>query len=99
MYHHYGKTEYDSTDRYPRDVLRGPSDKQKSCLHPTQKPVWLCEQMVLTYTNLGETVLDCCMGSGSIGVACLKNGRKYIGMENDKTIFEIAKHRLEELQC
>lgn len=97
VYHDYGKTTYDSTDRYPRDVLRGPSDKQKCCLHPTQKPVWLCEQIVLTYTNLGDVVLDCCMGSGSIGVASLKNGRKYIGIENDKTIFEIARRRLEEI--
>ena len=95
VYHGYGKTGYDSTDRYPRDVLRGPSDKQKSCLHATQKPVWLCEQMILTYTNPGDTVLDCCMGSGSIGVACLQNARKYIGMENDLAIFEVAKSRLE----
>lgn len=94
-YHDYLPTGYDSTDRYPRDVLRGPSDKQKLCLHPTQKPVWLCEQIVLTYTNAGDTVLDCCMGSGSIGVACLQNDRKYIGMENDLAIFEVAKSRLE----
>lgn len=95
VYHDYAKTGYDSTDRYPRDVLHGPSDKQKLCLHPTQKPVWLCEQIVLTYTNAGDTVLDCCMGSGSIGVACLQNDRKYIGMENDLAIFEVAKSRLE----
>ena len=94
VYHEYGKTGYDSTDRYPRDVLHGPSDKQKLCLHPTQKPVWLCEQIVLTYTNAGDTVLDCCMGSGSIGVACLYARRKYIGMEKDKRIFETAKARL-----
>lgn len=97
-YHNYRPTGYDSTDRYPRDVLKGPTDKQKSCLHPTQKPVWLCEQFILTYTNAGDTVLDCCMGSGSIGVACLKNRRRYIGMENDKDIFEIARKRLEVLR-
>ena len=49
----------------------------------------------LTYTNPEDTVLDCCMGSGSIGVACLQNARKYIGMENDLAIFEVAKSRLE----
>ena len=95
VYRKYKAMSYDSTDRYPRDVLRGANDKQKVCLHPTQKPVWLCEQMVLTYTNPGDTVLDCCMGSGSIGIACVQNNRKYIGMENDKTIFEIAKSRIE----
>lgn len=46
-------------------------------------------------TNAGDTVLDCCMGSGSIGVACVQTGRKYIGMENDLAIFESAKRRLE----
>lgn len=51
--------------------------------------------MILTYTNPEDTVLDCCMGSGSIGVACLQNARKYIGMENDLAIFEVAKSRLE----
>lgn len=38
-----------NTDRYPRSVVKGPSDKQTSHLHPTQKPVWLCERLVLTY--------------------------------------------------
>lgn len=94
VYHDYAKTGYDSTDRYPRDVLHGPSDKQKLCLHPAQKPVWLCKQIVLTYTNPGDTVLDCCMGSGSIGVACLETKRRYIGMEKDKKIFDTAKARL-----
>ena len=42
-----------NTDRYPRSVVKGPSDKQTSHLHPTQKPVWLCERLVLTYTNPG----------------------------------------------
>lgn len=93
-YHDYLPTGYDSTDRYPRDVLRGPSDKQKLCLHPAQKPVWLCKQMVLTYTNPRDTVLDCCMGSGSIGAACLETGRRYIGMEKERKFFEVAEARL-----
>lgn len=81
IYGPVGIVSYDSTDRYPRSVLRGPTDKQTCNLHEAQKPVWLCEQMVLTYTNPGDTVLDCCMGSASIGAACLKTERKYIGME------------------
>ena len=95
VYHDYGLTTYDSTDRYPRDVLKGPTDKQKSCLHPTQKPVWLCEQLVLTYTNPGDTVLDCCMGSGSIGVACRNTGRRYIGIDNDPKWVDVARNRLD----
>lgn len=83
-----------ATDRYPRSVIKGPSDKQRAYFHPTQKPVWLCEQMVLTYTSLGDTVLDCCMGSASIGVACQNTGRSYIGIDNEKQWIDVAKTRL-----
>lgn len=58
------------------------------------KPVWICEKMVLTYSNPDETVLDCCMGSGSIGVACANTGRRYIGMELDEERFRFSKERL-----
>ena len=83
-----------NTDRYPRSVIKGPSDKQTSHLHPTQKPVWLCEKMVLTYTNPGEIVLDCCAGSASIGVACCEAGRRYIGIENDREYYDLMRDRL-----
>lgn len=98
IYGSFGAIAYDSTDRYPRDVIKGASDKQKSCLHPTQKPVWLCENLILTYTNPGETVLDCCMGSGTVGVACANTGRGFIGMELDPSYHEIATRRIKE-QC
>jgi site-specific DNA-methyltransferase (adenine-specific) len=88
-------TSYDSTDRYPRDVLHGASDKQKLSLHPTQKPVWLCEELIKTYTNEGETVLDCCMGSGTTGAACASTGRDFIGFELDPVYFELAQNRIE----
>lgn len=85
-----------NTDRYPRSVIKGPSDKQTSHLHPTQKPVWLCERLVLTYTNPGEVVLDCCAGSASIGVACCRTGRRYIGIENEKQYYDVMRTRLRE---
>lgn len=85
-----------NTDRYPRSVVKGPSDKQTSHLHPTQKPVWLCERLVLTYTNPGEVVLDCCAGSASIGVACCRTGRRYIGIENEKQYYDVMRTRLRE---
>lgn len=49
---------YDSTSRYPRDVIKFASDKQRSGLHATQKPVDLCEYIIRTYTNPGDTVFD-----------------------------------------
>lgn len=63
-------------------------------LHPTQKPVSICEYLIKTYTDEGQTVLDNCMGSGSTGVACVNTGRSFIGMELDEGYFQIAKNRI-----
>jgi len=88
------KTVYDSTERYPRSVVKFSSDRQKQNLHPTQKPVALLEYLVTTYTNAGETVLDFCMGSGTAGVATAKLGRNFIGIEKDESYFNVASQRL-----
>lgn len=83
-----------NTDRYPRDIIKFKWDTQKSKLHPTQKPVLANEYFIKTYTNEGDTVLDCCMGSGSTGVACMNTGRDFIGIEINEDYFRIAKDRL-----
>lgn len=88
------KTPYDSTERYPRSVLFFSSDKQRSKLHPTQKPLAMMEYFVRTYSNPGDTVLDNCMGSGTTGVACLNLGRCFIGIEKNREYFEIAQQRI-----
>lgn len=85
------------TDRYPRSVQIFSSDKQKLCLHPTQKPVALLEFLIKTYTNENEIVLDNCMGSGSTGVACINTKRSFIGYEKDIKYFNIAKKRILKL--
>ena len=92
----YKPVTYDSEKRYPRSVLCFKTDKQKSALHPTQKPVALLEYLIKTYTNPGDVVLDNCMGSGSTGVACVNTGRGFIGMEMDAAYFETAKQRIED---
>ena len=56
------------------------------------------EDLVKTYTNENETVLDFTMGSGSTGVACVNTKRNFIGIELDDNYFEIAKKRIEEAQ-
>ena len=63
-------------------------------IHPTQKPVALMEYLIKTYTVEGETVLDCFMGSGTTGVACINLNRKFIGIEKDETYFKIAQDRI-----
>lgn len=93
-YGEYGFTTYDSTERYPKSVWKFAKDSQNSALHPTQKPLALIEELVRTYSNAGDTVLDNCFGSNTTGVAAGKLHRKYIGIEKDKEYFEIGKERM-----
>ena len=88
---------YDSTERYPRSIQIFSTDKQKSALHPTQKPVALFEYLIKTYTNEGETVLDNCIGSGTTAIAAIKTGRNWIGIEKDDKYCQIAQHRINKV--
>ena len=87
-----------SGTRYPRSIQRFNTDKAKGSYHPTQKPVALCEYLIKTYTNEGETVLDNCMGSGTTGVACVNTDRNFIGIELDDHYFEVATERINQAQ-
>lgn len=64
--------------------------------HPTQKPILLLEDLIKTFSNENETVLDFTMGSGSTGVACANTNRKFIGIEKDTNYFDIAQKRIME---
>ena len=77
--------------RYPKTVLRF---KQEKGLHPTQKPVEMMEYLIRTYTNKGDTVLDNTMGSGTTGVACVRTGRNFVGIEREEQYFKIAEERI-----
>lgn len=90
-------TEYIDTGwRYPTQVWKFQRDCLKSNLHPTQKPVALLEELIKTFSNEGDVILDFTMGSGSTGVACKNLNRKFIGIELDDVYFEIAKGRIEK---
>ena len=82
-------------DRFPRSVVYSSSDCPERGLHPTQKPVSLLEYLIKTYTLENNVVLDNCMGSGSTGVACINTNRQFIGIEQDKKYFDVAKKRIE----
>ena len=73
-------------------VWRFPTVRSKD--HPTQKPLALIEYLVTASTNPGDKVLDSCMGSGTTGVAAVRTGRRFIGMELDKDYFKIAQDRI-----
>lgn len=94
-YGEHGLTTYDSTERFPKSVLKFATDKQKSAIHPTQKPVALFEYLIKTYTNEGEIVLDNCSGSGTTAIACIPINRNYICIENGKEHFENSNRRVE----
>lgn len=82
--------------KFKSNVLRYKKDYDG--FHPTQKPVALLADLIETYTNEGDTVLDFTMGSGSTGVACSNLNRRFIGIEMDEGYFDIAKKRIEDAQ-
>ena len=99
MFTEYGNNKSHTTvnkgDRNPCSIISIKADnKKESGLHPTQKPVALMEYLIKTYTNEGETVLDFTMGSGTTGVACVQEGRAFIGIERDDVYFKAAQERI-----
>lgn len=84
----------DDRTRNPIEILEFKRDILTSNLHPTQKPVALCEYLIKTYTNEGDTVLDNCFGGGTTLVAAKNLNRSFIGIEKDESYFNIAKERL-----
>ena len=88
-----GDSEYvQKYTNYPNNILY--FDCEKKYVHPTQKPLELMKYLVLTYSNIGDMVLDSCMGSGTTGVACKELNRDFIGIEIDKKYFDIASERM-----
>lgn len=63
--------------------------------HPTEKPESLMKELLIDFTDPGETILDPFMGSGTTGVACAKLGRKFIGIERDERWFDLSCRRIE----
>ena len=86
------ETRKGSTQKYPKSVLN--FDRPHPAIHPTEKPVALCENLILTYTNVDELVLDNTCGVGTTCLAAKNNFRNYIGIENDIQWYNIAIQRL-----
>ena len=62
--------------------------------HPTIKPLEIIQNLITNSSLEGDIILDCFMGSGTTGVACVNTGRNFIGMELDKQYFHIAQDRI-----
>jgi site-specific DNA-methyltransferase (adenine-specific) len=66
--------------------------------HPTSKPAVMLEQMIIRHSQPGDVILDPFMGGGSTGVAAVKLGRKFIGIELDPTHYATARRRIDAQQ-
>ena len=65
--------------------------------HPTQKSLQLMQDIIKIHTNKDDVVIDPFMGSGTTGVACLNLNIKFIGIELDKTYFNLSVERLNKI--
>ena len=74
--------------------LNYPEQSNTKRCHPAQYPENLVKDHIMTWSNEGDTVLDCFMGSGTTGVACKNLNRNFIGIEKDETYFKIAQDRI-----
>jgi len=82
--------------KYKSNILKYKKDYDGH--HPTQKPVLLLEDLINTFSNENDLVVDLTMGSGSTGVACVNTNRDFIGIELDDKYFDIAKQRIGQAQ-
>ena len=79
-------------NKYKSNILKYKKDYDRH--HPTQKPVLLLEDLIKTFSNENDLVVDLTMGSGSTWVACKNTNRNFIGIEMDKNYFDIATKRI-----
>jgi len=80
--------------KYKSNILKYKKDYTGH--HPTQKPILLLEDLIKTFSNENDLVVDLTMGSGSTGVACVNTNRNFIGIEMDENYFNIAKTRINQ---
>ena len=96
----YQKMKEENGGKQMKDVWTGALTKSSEKVegrHPTQKPEYLLERIVLASTEEGQRILDPFCGSGTTGVASLRFGRKFIGIDISEEYLEISKKRLEKV--
>ena len=99
VYGAHGMAPVDPEDRrkHPGSDLYFPAVPRSKRRHPQQKPWELCAYLIRMYSKPGAVVLDGSMGSRNTEEACLRTGRKFIGIERDPHYFEVARQHLEGL--
>jgi len=79
-------------NKYKSNILK--YKKDYNGYHPTQKPILLLEDLIKTFSNENDLVVDLTMGSGSTGVACKNTNRNFTGIEMNDNYFDIANQRI-----
>lgn len=92
------KPQFLFPSKRPVDVIQEQKVSPNKLLHPNEKPVKLMQTLINQTTSPNDMVMDCCMGVGSTGVACVNTNRNFIGMELDEKYFKIAKQRIEKVK-
>ena len=77
-------------------MLTEPGVEKDQRTHPTQKPLRVMSWIVENYTESHDLICDPFMGSGTTGVACVRLGRQFIGVERERKYFDIAVRRIKE---
>lgn len=89
---------YNPKKRYPKNIIKyskyNAECNQLNRVHPTQKPVFVCEYLINTYSQENGLILDNCAGSGSTLVAAKNLNRQFIGIEKEKQYYDICVERL-----
>lgn len=99
-YFNYEKMKKENNNKQMKDVWEFPSASKNEKIfgyHPTQKPLRLLERIITSATKEGDVILDPFCGSGTTGVAAVKHGRKFIGIDNSKDYIDIAKKRIKDV--
>ncbi len=89
-----GRIRWNEDNRLVPNILSQMPSRERD--HPNEKPLELIGGLVGTHSNTGDTILDPFMGSGTTGVAAVKLGRRFIGIEIEPKYFDIACRRIEE---
>ena len=80
--------------KYKSNILKYAKDYDG--YHPTQKPVLLLEDLIKTFSNEGDLVVDLTAGSGSTAIACINTNRRYILIEKEAEYIEVINNRIKE---
>ena len=105
---HYFNYEAMKNGIFPKDFIKKPNTQMRSVWaiptptpnekkygkHPTQKPLSLLERIITASTKEGDLILDPFMGSGTTGVAAIKLGRKFVGIDVEKQYIDLAEKRI-----